>query len=137
LKFKTVKGTVFDSGRETIEAQVAHRWKVVNLRTFRLSVTSRGHIEAMSKYHGVVLPQGKAWNSGPGGFRGTAEPHFPDAVTIRELGHDVDMSVYFLSLGLKVRGWPNCFTAAIDYPAFAQGEGSHCVYHRPTRARRI
>jgi tripartite-type tricarboxylate transporter receptor subunit TctC len=92
-----------------------------------LSALLGGHIEAMSTYHGVVLPQVKAGKVRVlAVFEEQRNPRFPDAPTLRELGHDIAMSVYYLVLGPKgltpqmVELLHGAFKKAIEDPAFAQ-----------------
>jgi tripartite-type tricarboxylate transporter receptor subunit TctC len=92
-----------------------------------LSALLGGHIEAMSTYHGVVLPQ---VNAGKvrilGVFEEERNPRFPDAPTLRESGYDIAMNVYYLVIGPKdlapqiVDMLHQTFKKAIEDPIFIQ-----------------
>lgn len=90
-----------------------------------LSALLGGHIEVMSTYHGVVLPQ---VNAGKlrilGVFEEERNPRFPDAPTLREAGYDIVMSVYYLVVGPKdlppkaLEMLHQAFKKAIEDPIF-------------------
>jgi len=61
-----------------------------------------GHVEAISQHPGEVLPQVQAGKARVlAVFEEKRNPLFPQAPTLREIGHDIIMGVYYLILGPK------------------------------------
>lgn len=86
-----------------------------------------GHIEVMSTYPGVVLPQINAGKlRALGVFEEKRNPRFPDAATLRESGYDLVMGVYYLVIGPKnlpskvVDMLHQAFKKSIEDPVFIQ-----------------
>jgi tripartite-type tricarboxylate transporter receptor subunit TctC len=61
-----------------------------------------GHIEAMSTFHGVVLPHIRAGKvRALGIFEENRNPSFPNVQTFREVGYDIAMTTYYPIIGPK------------------------------------